>query len=479
MKVISDFIRSYKNAGVVFKASIWFMAVTIIDKGISVITQPIINRLLSVDEVGVCGVYTSWYSIFGIFATFNLFCGVLEVYITKYSDNKKDIIASFCTLSLLISAIFWGSVLIFSGTLSRMLELKRIYLLLMGLGITADAIISFWSVPKRFEYSYKIYSIVIVGLFAIKSFLSIIGAYFLKSDRVLGRLLGLVLPTVCVALVLLVFLLRNVDYKGITKYWKQGILFNLPLIPHYLSTILLSSSDRVMIQKITSENDAGLYTVAYSFASLTLIVFTALNNSYTPMAMKSIKEKAFKKLADVTDIIVILSVLFSIFMMLLAPEGLYLLGGKKYLPALEIIPILITGIFLSTSYCIFSNVEFVYEKNKMIFPITLIGTLANILLNYIFIPIYGYKVAAYTTFVGYFIIALAHYFVSRKIVGRDIYNIKKICCFLAILFIGTVATVFLYQVNNFIRYAFVLLLLIMVCVIGVKNKNLIIKNKEK
>ena len=115
----------------------------------------------------------------------------------------------------------------------------------------------------------------------------------------------------------------------------------------------------------------------------------------------------------------------------------------------------------------------------MIFPITLIGTLANILLNYIFIPIYGYKVAAYTTFVGYFIIALAHYFVSRKIVGRDIYNIKKICCFLAILFIGTVATVFLYQVNNFIRYAFVLLLLIMVCVIGVKNKNLIIKNKEK
>ena len=76
-----------------------------------------------------------------------------------------------------------------------------------------------------------------------------------------------------------------------------------------------------MIQKITNENDAGLYTVAYSYASLALIVFSALNNSYTPMAMKSIKEKTYKKLADVTDIIILLSVLFSVFMMLLAPEG--------------------------------------------------------------------------------------------------------------------------------------------------------------
>ena len=68
MKKIGDFVRSYKNASVVFKASIWFMAVTIIDKGISVLTQPVINRLLTVDEVGICGVYTSWYSIFSIFA---------------------------------------------------------------------------------------------------------------------------------------------------------------------------------------------------------------------------------------------------------------------------------------------------------------------------------------------------------------------------------------------------------------------------
>ena len=285
----------------------------------------------------------------------------------------------------------------------------------------------------------------------------------------------MVLPAVIVAVILLFIILRNVEVRSFTKYWKQGALFNLPLIPHYLATILLSSSDRIMIQKITNENDAGLYTVAYSYASLALIVFSALNNSYTPMAMKSIKEKTYKKLADVTDIIILLSILFSVFMMLLAPEGLYILGDKKYLPALDIVPVLITGIFLSTSYCIFSNVEFVYEKNKMIFPITLAGTLVNIILNLILIPVCGYKAAAYTTFIGYLVIALAHYFVSRKIIGKDIYNIKKICVFIAILFVSTYAVVLLYHVNNFVRYAIILLLLILVCVIGVKNKNFIFK----
>lgn len=474
---ISDFIRSYKNASVVFKAGIWFMAVTIIDKGISVLTQPFINRLLTVDEVGVCGIYTSWCTIFSIFATFNLFCGVLEVYITKHSKNKKEIIVSFCTLSLLISAIFWGVILSFSGTISRLLELKKIYLLMMALSITSDAIIAFWSVPKRFEYAYKEYSIVIVGLFAIKSGLSIVGAYYYQNDRILGRLLGLVIPAVIVALVLLVNILKGSDIKRITKYWKKGLLFNLPLIPHYLSTILLSSSDRVMIQKITNENDAGLYTVSYSFASLALIIFTALNNSYTPMAMKSIKEEKYNKLSHTTDMLVIFSVLFSVFMMLLAPEGLYLLGGKKYLPALEIIPILITGIYFSTFYFIFSNIEFVYEKNKMIFPITLMGMSVNIVLNWILIPQYGYKVAAYTTFIGYLLIAFAHYFVSRKIIGKDIYNIKKIFFWVIILVFSSFAVIMLYKINNIVRYVAVFILLICVGIIAIKNKSFL-KNNE-
>ena len=55
--ILIRFINKYKDSSIVVRASFWFLLVTIIDKGISIITQPIINRILSVEEVGIFGVY--------------------------------------------------------------------------------------------------------------------------------------------------------------------------------------------------------------------------------------------------------------------------------------------------------------------------------------------------------------------------------------------------------------------------------------
>ena len=482
MQKVRKAIDLYKNMNLVVKAGLWFMLVTVIDKGIAVITQPIINRILTVDEVGTFGVYTSWRSVFAVLATFNLFGGVLEVYLTKQKDKKNSIVASLCSLSILIAFIFWSVFFLFGTFFSNLLGIKKIYFLIMAIAVTSDAIIQFWAVPKRFEYSYKIYAIIIVGLFATKSFLSVLLTYLMKSERILGRLLGLVIPNVCVALILLFIIIRKTEKEAIFQYWKRGLLFNLPLIPHYLSSILLASSDRIMIQKLSSNSDAGLYTVSYSFASLALIVFSALNSTYNPISMKAIKNKEYDVLKSSTNIIVLLSVVFSIFMMLLAPEGLWLLGGDEYLSSLDIIPVLIVGIFFSSFYFVFSNVEFVYEKNKLIFPITLIGAVINIVLNFTIIPLLGYKVAAYTTFIGYLFIAVAHYIASRKIIGEDIYNIKKLALLVCFLILGGVISMLLYECHYIIRYIVLVILTIILVYVGLKNKNallkMVIKKKE-
>lgn len=476
---LKKIIELYKNTNLIAKASIWFLAVTIIDKGIAVITQPIINRILSVDEVGIYGVYSSWYSIFSVLATFNLYGGVLEVYITKEKENTKNIVASLCSLTLFISILFWLIVCMFNNDISSFLGLKKIYLFLMALSITSEAIIQFWCVPRRFEYSYKVYAIMIVSLFAIKSALSVLATYYFKLDRVMGRILGLTVPSLLVAIILVSRMYYFCDIKKIFEYWKKGILFNLPLIPHYLSSILLSSSDRVMIQKISGENDAGLYTVSYSYASLALIVFGALNNAYNPLSMKAIKDKNYKKLASSTHIIVLMSVLFSLLMMLLAPEGMLLLGGKSYVSVSRIIPITIAGIFFSSFYFVFSNIEFVYEKTKWIFPITMVGALLNIGLNLWLIPIYGFYVAAYTTFIGYWVIAIAHYCVSRRIIKEDVFNSRILFLYVLILIAFCCASCFLYNMPNIVRYGVVLILMLLVLIIIYKNKERITKILRK
>lgn len=478
MSLLKKIVNTYKQSNIVFKAGIWFLCVTIIDKGIAVLTQPIINRILSVEEVGIWGVYNSWKSIFAVLATFNLFGGVLEVYLTKESAKKNQIVASLCSLSMIISLIFWSVFFGVGNFLPRMLGLKKIYIIYMAIAITAEAIIQFWAVPKRFEYSYKAYTILIVSLFFVKSILSVALTYVMKTDRVLGRIVGLTVPTVLVAVILLIYILKKADRKNIEMYWKKGILFNLPLIPHYLSSILLASSDRVMIQQLSGEMEAGLYTVSYSYASLALIIFNALNSTYNPLSMKAIEEKNYDTLKKSTELIVLLSAAFSIFMMLLAPEGLLILGGEKYMSSLDIIPVLILGIYFSAFYFIFSNVEFVYEKNKLIFPITVGGAAINLILNWCFIPIWGYRAAAYTTFIGYLFIAILHYFVSRRIVGMDIYNIKKILIYMVLLLGASICCLILYRIHFIIRYLVLAILGGVLCMLIYKNQKKIFKKNE-
>ena len=230
-----------------------------------------------------------------------------------------------------------------------------------------------------------------------------------------------------------------------------------------------------MIQQLSGKIPAGLYTVSYSYASLTLIIFNALNSTYNPVSMKAIKEQRYDSLKKSTEIIVLLSVVFSLFMMLLAPEGLYLLGGREYLASLDIIPILILGIYFSSFYFIFSNVEFVYGKNKLIFPITLAGAVINLLLNWILIPKCGYKAAAYTTFIGYLFIAIMHCLVSKKIVGKDIYNTRKLLLYIVILITCGMLTMALYKTFALIRYSFIIIVLIAMIVMVYKNRNIFLK----
>lgn len=453
--MLKKLIQKYKDSDVVFKASIWFVLVTVINNATSFLTQPIVNRILTVEEVGVYGVYLTWNSILSILSTFNLCYGVLEVLITKDKADSDNIVSSLSTVSSIIWTVFFAVVFIFINPISALLKLKPIYIVILALTVWGDAMVQFWCVKKRFFYLYRQYSALMVALFVTKSILSVTMAYFFE-DRVLGRVLGMCLPPLLCAVVLYISSLKSTGFKSITKYWKRGIKFNIPLIPHYLSSILLASSDKIMIQHLSDETSLGLYSLAYTFSGLALIVFNAVNNAYTPTAYELIRAENYKELSRKTKPIIFIAVAFSILLMLMAPEGVYIIGGEEYLPCLEIVPVLALGIFFSSFYFIFSNIEFVYERTKLVFPITLLGAGLNIVLNYIFIPEFGYGVAAYTTLVSYIIVALCHYLTTLFIVKRNAYPMGTVCLYLGVLVAATLLMPLIYQIHFLLRYLIVL-----------------------
>ena len=91
--------------------------------------------------------------------------------------------------------------------------------------------------------------------------------------------------------------------------------------------------------------------------------------------------------------------------------------------------------------------------------VAIIGGLITIILNIIFIPIYGYVGSAWVNFASYFVILVISYFWGRKIY-RVNYELNKVLLYtllaVAIYFVST----FLVGFQTSVYYSFVTLLLI-------------------
>ena len=71
----------------------------------------------------------------------------------------------------------------------------------------------------------------------------------------------------------------------------------MPLIPHFLSQVILNHTDRIMIKELIDSSAAGIYSLAYSIGMILTIVNTAIMNTLRPWTFQTLKKKKFEKVA--------------------------------------------------------------------------------------------------------------------------------------------------------------------------------------
>lgn len=457
---IKKLLISYIKMSTVRKASLWFVFSSMIVTLLSLISTPIITRLLSIDEYGVLAVFTTWESILAVIMTLKLYGGIYEVEISKDSANQNSITASLMILSLIITFLFFILYLFTQEYIYNLIGFSKKIMYLMFANIMAHNIYNFWSTSLRFKYEYKKFVLVHILMNILRIALSIILILWFSGNRVLGRILGLGLPYYIISIFLFVFIINKAEFSKITKYWKSSLKFNLVLLPHYLSSIVLSSSDRIMIERILDAKKAGIYSLAYTYSNIVIVIIGALYSAFTPHAYKLLVEKAYVELNKTTlklmEIVIIISSLF----MIIAPEIFKILAPSEFYEGVYIVPILIYGIFLTFFYSNFSFVEFMEKSNsKYITLATLSGSIVNILLNYYLLNLYGYKIAAFTTVCGYLVMATCHYLIYRKTITEKIYDVRKMASYAVGFLMFSLVVSFSYK-YPILRYLFLTFLLI-------------------
>lgn len=460
--MLSKIMKKYNNISIQIKASLWFLVCSVLQKGISVITTPIFTRLLSTAEYGQFNVFNSWLSVVSVFVTFNLCAGVYTMGIVKFKDDERAFTSSLQGLTFSMCVCWTAVYLLFHDFWNSLFQLTTVQMLAMLVLIWTSALFNFWMTTQRNQYKYKLLIIVTLIVSVLKP---VIGIIFVinAEDKVTARILGLALvELICYPCFFFIQMKRGKKFYS-KKYWKYAVLFNFPLIPHYLSNTILGSSDRIMIQRMAGEAEAGIYSLAYSIAQLMSMVNDALNKTMSPWLYQKIRDKKYTDISKVVYISLAIVGVCNIFLIAIAPEIVAIFAPKEYYDAIYVIvPVALSG-FFTYMYLCFAPFEFYYEKRIWTTIGTLTSALINLVLNLIFIPIFGYMAAGYTTLIAYAVNALMHYFFSRKVCRTYIGNIepynKTILFGMSVGFIA-LGMMFIPMYKHIIlRYAFVILVI--------------------
>ena len=485
MKVgLKKIIGKYNGISKPVKASIWFTICSILQKGISLISTPIFTNLLTKEQYGVYTVYQSWYQIIIIFATLNLYLGVYNNGMTKFPDDRKKFTSSMQGLSTTITALLFVVYICFHNFWNNLLELNTLFMLAMFLEILFVPAYSFWASGQRYDYKYR--KLIVTTLFiAISSPLLGVIAVLSTEYKAEARVLSYVLVQIIIGLIFYIYnFVRGKKFFD-KRYWKFALAFNLPLIPHYLSLTVLSQSDRIMISRMVGQGEAAIYGVAYTTAMMMTIITNAINHSFVPYTYKSMKQKQYDGIGRNANMLLLLVFMLSVMANAFGPEIIRLFAAPSYYEARWVIPPVATSLFFMFVYPLFGNIEFYFEQTKFIMVASCVGAVTNIGLNYIFIPMFGYIAAAYTTLFCYMLFCVSHYFAHKIIMKK--HGIKKSIYNLRIIFFLSIAVLMVMGIMTLLYdYAlFRYLVIAAICVVAfIKRKYFMnifseIKKKKK
>ena len=467
-------LSKYKKLSPEAKASIWFLICSLVQKGISVITTPIFTRIMDESQYGAFNVYTSWQDILIIFCTLNLAQGVYMQGLVKYDEIKDKFTSSILSLSLTILICFLCLYSVLTDIWQSLSGLTHIKMLAMFLSMAASTTFMIWAREQRVAYKYRKLVFITILVAAIRPTIGII-VVLNAQDKVTARIVEMAVVDALFYFPIFISIYKKGKVYFDKNIWRYALKFNLPLIPHFLSQTVLNSADRIMIGSMVGQSEAGIYSLAYQISLFVNLFNNALLQSISPWTYRKLKDKRENEIERVGILSLILIGVLDIAFIAFAPELVALFAPSSYGEAIWVIPPITMSVFFQYMYAMFVDIELYAEKSRFIATATVIGAGANVLLNYIFIKMYGYYAAGYTTLFCYMLIAMLHYFFMAKIcrsqgLSKPIYNIKKLILpSIALLSMGFLM-LFTYKFNV-IRYIIICIILIAL----VLNKEKIIK----
>jgi O-antigen/teichoic acid export membrane protein len=216
---------------------------------------------------------------------------------------------------------------------------------------------------------------------------------------------------------------------------KEMIKYSIPLIPNSISWWISNSSDKFIVTAICGVSVNGLYAVSYKIPSLITTMSSIFSNAWQISAVDGFGSETNRKyFSDVYH-------RYSAACMMLATTLIsgnrfvcHIAFSKDFYSAWMFVPILLYSVTFQIMSGFLGTIYTTAKKTKMVFISTSIAAIINILLNILFVPLFGAKGAAWSTCISYCIVWMIRVIDSRKIMILSVDWTKEIVCNIILFF---------------------------------------------
>jgi O-antigen/teichoic acid export membrane protein len=381
------------------------MGVAIASKFVPLASIFIYSRFMTVPDYGVINLFMSYIWIFAIVMSLNLHTGI-----GRYIYSVDAEFGSFLGTSLLaLGAIYLAAVIVvlfYLDHFSLLLGLPRQLVFLMLFVVGGQIAESLFTQVTIF-HQHSSLLLKVVSIKAAATFLLSIGLLFiLDREKYLAIVYADAISSFSIFVYVLGRLRATVRWTFKVNHFRYLLNYSLPLIPYMLSLTLLSQFDRVLIDRYFGKESTGLYSLAYNFGMLLLMVVTAVLNTFSPAFFAALNKKDYARVIKNSKNVFALAVVVTTILVLFGQDLAALFAPAKYASGFDLIPTVAIGGLCFVVFQIWVRVIAYVNRTMLISTIAIVATAINLTLNYWLLPIFGYKIAALTTVVAYLVMSL-------------------------------------------------------------------------
>jgi O-antigen/teichoic acid export membrane protein len=205
--------------------------------------------------------------------------------------------------------------------------------------------------------------------------------------------------------------------KTDAQLFKQMAKYSTVLIPTTFMWWIVNSSDKLMITSFISASANGIYAISYKIPSLLTVIASIFNQAWVFSAVKQKDDSSNTKYTnDVFDMlygsIAVVAVVLLAFIKIILKYAV----ASEYYESWIYTPFLIFGFIFMTMSTFISTSYNAHKDSKGLLFSGMVGAITNIVLNAIFIPLFGVIGAALATVISYISVFTYRHIDTKKYV---------------------------------------------------------------